>query len=262
MKHPDGLIGWVDLSTTDVEVARTFYQGLYGWESADMPTPMGPVYTIFSKGGKAVAGMGPQPPGMAEAGAPSTWNTYVIVDDVDDVLKRVEAAGGSALMPAMDVMTQGRMAMIADPTGAVLGLWQPRDMPGAELFNEPGSLTWDELQTRDVATAKSFYSTVFGWRYEAMEGAPLEYYVGNLDAKETESKANCGLMAMPDNVPANVPNFWAVYFAVADCDASVAVAQELGGQVFMPAMDMGPGRFAGINDPTGAMFFLGSFPPM
>lgn len=260
MPHTNGLLGWVDLVTTDVEGCRSFYQQLYGWESTDMPTPMGPSYTIFTKNGKSVAGMGPQPPDMAAA--PSMWNSYVIVDDVDHVLKRVAESGGSVVMPAMDVMTQGRMAMIADPSGAVLGLWQPRDMPGAELFNAPGALAWNELQTRDVASAKAFLTEVFGWRYEPMEGSPVEYYVGNLDAKEGDDKSNCGLMAMPDVVPAEVPNFWAVYFAVEDCDTSVTLAQQLGGQVFMPAMDMGPGRFAGLNDPSGAMFFLGSFPPM
>ena len=187
------------------------------------------------------------------------WNSYVIVEDVDEVLKAAEAAGGTVLMPGMDVMTQGRMAMMADPSGGVVGLWQPRDHDGAELFNAPGALTWNELQSRDVESAKAFYSEVFGWRWERIEG-DFDYYVGHLDTKESKDTSNCGAMTIPDVAPATMPSTWMVYFAVPDCDEWLAKAVELGGQVFMPAMDMGPGRFGGITDPTGAMLFLGSFP--
>ncbi len=129
---------------------RAFYTGLFGWDTEDIPTPMGPAYTMASLGGKVVAGIAPQPPEMAEAGAPSMWNSYVMVEDLDAVCSAVAAAGGAVVMPAMDVMTQGRMAMVADPSGAVVGLWQPRDHQGADIFNAPGTLTWNELQTRDL----------------------------------------------------------------------------------------------------------------
>jgi hypothetical protein len=258
MRQPHGLFGWVDLMTSDVETARVFYEGVFGWTSTDMPTPMGPVYTQFYRDGQLVAGMGPQPPELAAAGVPSTWNSYIMVEDVDAACKAAEAAGGAVVMPGMDVMTQGRMAMIADPSGAVVGLWEPRDHNGAELFNVPGSLTWNELQSRDWESAKTFYNEVFGWRWEPMAGA--DYVVGHLDAKTGDDTSNCGAMPVPPGVPDQMPSSWMVYFAVADCDASLALAQELGGQLFMPAMDMGPGRYGGISDPTGGMFFLGSFP--
>lgn len=258
MELTEGLFGWVDLATSDVEAARAFYTGLFGWEGTDVPTPMGPAYTMFRKDGKLVAGMGPQPPGMAEAGAPPVWSSYIMAHDVDATLAAVEAAGGTVVMPAMDIMTEGRMAMVADPSGAVVGLWQPRDHEGAELFNVPGTLTWNELQTRDLAAATAFYAEVFGWRWEPMEGS--DYLVANIDAKEGEDKSNGGAMTMPDMVPAEAPSMWNVYFAVTDCDESVTRAVELGGSVFLPAMAMGPGRFAGITDPTGAMFLLGAFP--
>ncbi len=258
MRLPHGLFGWVDLMTSDVETARQFYEPLLGWTSKDQPTPMGPVYTNFSKDGKRVAGMSPQPPDMAEAGMPSTWNSYVMVDSVDEVVKAAEAAAGAVVMPAMDIMTEGRMAMIADPSGGILGLWQPRDHDGAELFNAAGALSWNELQSRDWESAKAFYNTVFGWRWAPMEGA--DYVVGHLDSKQGDDTSNCGMMPMPPGVPDQMPSTWMVYFAVADCDSSLATAQELGGRVFLPAMDMGPGRFGGISDPTGAMVFVGSFP--
>ena len=258
MRLPHGLFGWVDLMSTDVAKARSFYEGLFGWTSIDTPTPMGPVYTTFQKDGKRVAGMGSQPADMAAAGVPSMWSSYVIVDSVDDVLKAADAAGGAVLMPGIDVMTQGRMAMIADPSGGVLGLWQPGDHDGAELFNAPGALAWNELQSRGLESALTFYHAVFGWRWERMEG-DFDYYVGHLDTKDSEDTSNCGAMTIPEVAPAEMPSTWMVYFAVPDCDDWLSKAQELGGEVFMPAMDMGPGRFGGITDPTGAMVFLGAF---
>jgi predicted enzyme related to lactoylglutathione lyase len=258
MRLPHGQFGWVDLMSSDVEASRAFYAALFGWTSVDMATPMGPVYTNFYRSGKRVAGMGPQPPEMAAAGVPSQWNSYVIVDSVDDVTKGVEAAGGSVVMPAMDVMTEGRLAMVADPTGAVVGLWQPQAHQGSELFDVPGAPAWNELMTRDVDRAMRFYTDVFGWRWERTDDE-VEYYIGNLDTKAGDDKSNCGAMPMPPLVPAEAPNVWMVYIAVADCDAAVELAQVLGAEVFFAAREMGPGRFAGITDPSGAMLMLGSF---
>lgn len=259
MRHPEGLFGWIDLGTTDVEAARAFYQGLFGWESTDMATPLGPAYTTFTMDGQIVAGMGPRTPNDAASGDLSTWNSYVLVEDLDAVLKRAETAGGSVIMPAMDVMTQGRLAMITDPTGAAVGLWQPMDHQGADLFNSPGALTWNELQTRDVGAAKDFYTEVFGWRWTPMAG-PVEYFVGYIDAKPGEDKSNNGLLSLPSTVSDDISNFWAVYFAVADCEATLAEVEQLGGEAFMPATDMGPGKFGGLTDPTGARFFVASYP--
>jgi len=259
MLHPNGLFGWVDLVTTDVDAATAFYLPLFGWDAEVIPTPMGPAYTMLRKDGKVVAGMGPQPPGMAASGAPSMWNSYVLVDDIDATCAAVGRAGGMVVMPAMDVMTQGRMAMAADPSGAVVGLWQPGDHQGAELFNAPGSLTWNELQTRDLAAATPFYAEVFGWRWEDM-GDGSGYLVAHLDTKEGDDTSNAGAMSMPPDVPAEVPSFWAVYFAVADVDESLLLATDLGGSVLFAPMQMGPGRFAGLTDPTGAVLMVGAFP--
>jgi predicted enzyme related to lactoylglutathione lyase len=253
-----GLFGWVDLATSDVDRARDFYSGLFGWEMEEIPTPMGVSYTMCRLGGKQVAGMGPQPPGMAAAGVPSTWNSYVMVESADRTCSAAEAAGAAVVMPAMDVMTQGRMAMIADPSGAVFGIWEPRDHEGAEVFNVPGALTWNELQTRDLAAAMPFYSEVFGWRWEEMPDSG-GYQVAHLDAKEGPDTSNGGAMSMPEGVPPEAPSYWAVYFAVESCEDATALAERLDGSVFLPPMAMGPGVFSGVTDPTGAMFFLGHF---
>ncbi|MEZ5184513.1 MAG: VOC family protein [Candidatus Nanopelagicales bacterium] len=256
MLHPNGLFGWVDLMTRDPQRAIEFYEGLFGWTHTDQPTPMGPVYTQFFKDGKLVAGLGPMMPGVPdEVGA--FWNSYIIVADVDATIAKAVAAGGTAPMPAMDVMDQGRLAMIMDPSGAQVGLWQPATHQGAELFNAPGSLTWNELQTRDLDAAKPFYAEVFDWEW--VEGPDSGYFVANLNSKQGEDKSNAGAMTMPEGVPAEAPNVWMVYFAVDDCDTTMAAAQSLGAEVFLPAMQMGPGRFGGLIDPTGGMFLVGSF---
>lgn len=248
-----GQIGWVDLATTDVEAARAFYEGLFGWRSRVMPTDVGVDYTMFTSDGRTVAGMAPQPPGMP-AGTPSTWNAYVMVDDVDAACAAAEVAGGFVAMPAMDVMTQGRMAMVGDPAGAVLGMWQPGQHRGAELRGAPGSVGWNELQTRGLDAALPFYSAVFGWSWEQDE--TTGYWIATLPELGDGESMVAGAMTMPDAVPAEVPSVWLVYFDVDDCDEAFSHALELGATAAFEPMTMGPIRFAGLLDPTGAMFMV------
>jgi len=259
MELAHGTFGWVDLQTSDVAAAKDFYSSFFGWTYEDLPTPMGVDYTMCHLDDQMVAGMGPQPPHLAAAGVPPMWNSYVFVEDVDAIVAAAEAAGGSVVMPPMDVMESGRMAMIASPDGAVLGVWQPIKHQGAEVFTAPGALAWNELQSRNLGPAREFLSSLFGWRWEAQNPGGMEYYVGHVDGKPKDT-SNCGAMNMPESVPAEAPSMWIVYFAVADCNASAEAVAGLGGQLFMPPMEMGPGKFAGATDPTGAMFFFGSFP--
>lgn len=258
MRLTHGTFGWVDLQTSDVAAAKAFYSGFFGWTYEDMPTPMGVDYTMCYLDGQMVAGLSPQPGELAAAGAPSMWNSYVFVEDVDAVAAAVEAAGGSVMMPVMDVMNSGRMTMIASPDGAVVGIWQPIKHEGADVFNVPGALTWNELQSRDLDAARPFLSEVFGWEWKQMPG-DMEYHVAHIAAKPDDT-TNCGAMNLPESVPPEAPSMWIVYFAVADCEASSQAVAGLGGKLFMPPMEMGPGKFAGATDPTGAMFFFGSFP--
>ena len=251
-----GTFGWADLLTTDVAAAKQFYAGLFGWTYEDLPTPVGIDYTMCYVDGQMVSGLGPQPPGMSESGAPPVWNAYVFVEDADAVGVAAEAAGGSVVMPAMDVMESGRMVMVAGPDGAVIGAWQPLEHQGAELFDRPGAVTWNELQSRDLPASRDFLSKVFDWRWVRQPGE-MEYWVAHGDGTSDDVG---GAMNMPDGVPLSAPSMWVVYFAVVDCDVSAGHVSELGGNLFLPPMEMGPGRFAGATDPTGAMFFFGSFP--
>jgi predicted enzyme related to lactoylglutathione lyase len=198
---------------------------------------------MFTLRGKNVAGLGPL---MNEA-QPPAWTTYVSVVDADATVAKVKDAGGMVFVEPMDVLDVGRMAIFADPTGAVIAVWQPRAHIGADLVNEPGTFCWNELATRDIETAKKFYEAVFGWGGDTNAFGP-----GNYTEWKVGERTVGGMMEIGEHMPAEMPAHWLVYFAVADCDATVDKAKELGGAVFVPPTDIPPGRFAVLADPQGA----------
>jgi predicted enzyme related to lactoylglutathione lyase len=149
----------------------------------------------------------------------------------------------------MDVMTAGRMGVFQDAQGAFISVWQPRDHIGAAKVNEPGAYCWNELMSRDPEGAKPFYRDVFGWGAITHAGGPMPYTEFQLGGQSI-----AGMAPMAPQIPAAVPPHWLVYFAVADTDATIARAQELGGAVRVPPMDIPTGRFAVLADPQGATF--------
>jgi len=239
-----GTPSWVDLASPDIDASVAFYHALLGWDAAEGPPEAGG-YRIFELRGAPVAGIGP----IMMPGQPPAWTTYVSVDDADATIAKVKAAGGMVFVEPMDVLDVGRMAVFADPTGAACALWQPRSHKGAGLVNEPGTLIWNELSTRDTATAAAFYASVFGWEAATSDMGGTEYTEWKLDGTTIG-----GMMSMPDEVPAEVPAYWLTYFAVADCDDAVANASASGATVLVPATDIPPGRFAVLVDPVGATF--------
>lgn len=247
-EYAPGTPCWVDLGTSDLEGAKEFYSGLFGWTPQVAEDPEAGGYTLFLLNGEQVAGamatMSPE--------QPVAWNTYVAVADADATLAKAQAAGGTTIMPAMDVTDVGRMAMFADPAHAVLGLWQPGTMKGAGLVNEPNTLTWNELNTWDPAAAKKFYTETFGWSVKASPMDGMEYTELQVDGRTV-----AGLMGMDkEHFPEETPSHWAVYFGVADCDDTVAKVGTLGGTVVVPTTKIPIGRFAVCQDPQGAYFSL------
>lgn len=254
--YAPGTPSWVELSSPDTDASAAFYSELMGWNA----TEPGPVeetggYRMFERDGKSVAGL----MGHMQEGQPTVWSTYISVADADETASKVKDAGGNVIVEPMDVMDIGRMAFFADPTGAVFGIWQPKSFAGADLVNEPGSLVWNEVLTRDADTDKAFYPAVFGWNAgrPQFEGAPETYTVWELGDKPVG-----GMMQMTDDYfPPDVPPHWGVSFAVADCDATVDKARELGATITAGPMDMPIGRFAGILDPQGAHFTVMQMTP-
>jgi len=244
--YPPGTPAWVDLRTTDVEDARRFYSGLFGW-TIDPPTPEHHDSTAGMVRGRMVAGMGP----LEDDREPPAWMTYVAVDDADGVARRATENGAVFVQPVTDVPLAGKVGSFRDPTGAALGVWQAIDHGYAEIVNEPNTLCWNELATRDIDTARDFYRAVFGWgvRTNPFEGTVYtEWKVGDHSVG--------GMIQMTDEWPDDVPAHWMTYFAVDDCDVSTDHAEELGGKVLDPPTDIPPGRFAVLSDPQGAVFSI------
>jgi predicted enzyme related to lactoylglutathione lyase len=239
-RHRPGSFCWIELTTKDVAEARKFYTELFGWSVNEVPIGGGEVYTILRKGQSDAAAMyGPGP-----EGAPSSWMSYVAVENVDQSVEKAKELGGTVLAPPMDVGDSGRMAVLIDNQGAAFAIWQANQHMGVGVRDEANALCWNELQARDVEAAKRFYPPLFGWRMKESEEY-TEWYLGeNAVGGMIESKA-----------PPEAPSSWLPYFAVTDCDPITANAQSLGGSVCVPCMDIAHvGRFSVLWDPTGAMF--------
>lgn len=245
--YPPGSFCWVDLATIDTAAAVDFYTGLFGWTAVDLPTDQGVPYTMLRQDGDDVCALYPLPPNMAEH---PSWNAYVAVTDVDATLASAIDLGAQVLMPAMDVMSAGRMAVIQDPTGAVLSLWQARQHLGAGQQNRPGAMCWTELQTGDMGLAAQFYRDLFGWTTRTSQSvADMRYEILVHGEREVG-----GMLAIAPDWGTLAPN-WAVYFCVEDCDGTLAEAARLGGKTLVPAMEVPDvGRFAFVQDPQGAVF--------
>jgi len=249
--YPNGVPSWIDLATPDPGGSTRFYGDLFGWTFTDEDTDQpGVSYTMARKGDLSVAGMMLLSEEMAASGMPPVWTTYVSVDDLDATVARVAPAGGSVTQPPMDVMTSGRMAVVADPAGAVICFWQAEDHIGSEVVNEHGALSWNELITPDPAAVTGFYADVLGWTSEAVPMPGGTYTVFRVAGGNDDGIA--GAMAPP--VP-GMPPFWAVYFHSHDAAATAATAKDLGAQILMEPTTMpGVGTLATIADPQGAVF--------
>jgi uncharacterized protein len=244
---PSGTPCWVDLGVDDIGRARAFYGGLFAWDIHAGPSEAGG-YSMCEVNGRPVAGIGPK---MGPAGTPAAWTTYLATGDADDTVRKIKAAGGQVVTGPMDVMDVGRMAVAADPGGAVFGVWQARAHTGVQLVNEPGSLTWNENMSRDFDGNKAFYRAVFGYDYSDMSSDGFNYVTADLGGRPVG-----GIGELDPDLPPDVPPNWAAYFGVADVDAAVARAVDLGGSVVRPAWDTPYGRMAVLADDQGAVFAI------
>ena len=250
--HRPGSFCWADLATPDPEAAKAFYTKLFSWEAQDVPAGETDVYTMLNKGGKAAAALFQMPSEMQQQGMPAYWQCYVSVEDVDRSAEKAAELGGTVVAPPFDVMKAGRMAVVQDPTGAVLCLWQPKQHIGAQVRDEPGALCWNELCTKDVSAARAFYEGLFGWNVNEMTGAIGQAY----DEFRAGEQSVGGMMEIQKEW-GEVPPHWSVYFAVDDCDAIMEMAKRLGGKNEMQPMDIeNVGRFVMLQDPQGGHFLV------
>jgi len=243
---------WADLITGDTDGARRFYAGVFGW-SADDPNPEFGGYANFVRDGSWIAGL------MGNAhdpSAPVTWGLHLHVDDVEDALGRAKDHGAEVVAPAMAVGELGTMALITDPGGAFVGLWQPGTHRGFAVVGEPGAPGWFELHTTAHAESVAFYRDVFGLGTLVAGDTDAFRYVQLLDPSRSGDEA--GIAGIMDSTAyaADVPNHWAIYFSVEDADATVEQVVAGGGEVVDAPEDTPYGRLAVVRDPAGATFRL------
>lgn len=248
-----GTFCWVDLATTDTRAAESFYTKLFGWTAQAVPVDETVVYTMLLKEGVSAAGMTAMEPQAVAQGIPPHWNTYIATDDADAIVEEAQALGATILLEPFDVMDAGRMAVIRDPEGAVFCLWQAAEDGGATLKDEPGSFCWNELYVHDTERAVTFYEALFGWTHTTNPGALGQPYVQFKQGDEMVA----GMMQIRPEWGENVPPAWGIYFAVENCDVTLAKATTLGGRSMMEPMEIEQvGRFGTIADPQGAVFMI------
>jgi len=243
--YAPGVPCWVDTWQDDADSAAAFYSGVFGWDAARGE------YSLFQLRGRDVAGLG-----SPVQNAPA-WTTYVWVDSADETAAKARAAGGTIVAEPFDSLDGGRMAVIADPGGAVVAVWELGEHRGAQLVNEPGAWSMSMLSTPDAEAAATFYGEVFGWSTDSFGDFVmfrLEGYVGGEPAQPVPRDV-IAVMA-PGEQAAWTPDFW-----VADADAAAARAGELGGQVVMGPFDTPVGRTAVLADPVGAVFSVSKVGP-
>lgn len=236
---PNGTPCWVDYGASDVDEAKAFYGDVLGWTYTGGEPEYGG-YLTCQVTGRDAAGMGPQ----QDPSIPPRWTTYFASDDADAAVGRITEAGGSVLMPPMDVGPMGRMVIAADPEGQPFGLWQAGQQTGIGIFNEPGALVWNEAAAEDPQAARDFYAAVFGFHFDEIEG------MGGYTTFATDDRPLGGLGGLQPGSPKG----WSCCFSVASTDATVAAVESRGGKVTMAAQDTPYGRFAVVEDPWGAPF--------
>jgi uncharacterized protein len=250
--YTHGTFSWVENATTDQDGAKSFYAALFGWDYEDSPVGDGIYYSMAKLGGAYVAAIAPQQANEREMGVPPHWNSYITVDDVDAVSALVEELGGTLHAPPFDVMEVGRMSALSDPTGAVAYLWQAKQHIGAGLVNVPGTFCWNELATRDPDVAQRFWSGLLGWEFETIDAGPVDYWT-----IRDGDQPNGGMHRMGDEMPADVPPHWLVYFAVDGVDAAAETVESAGGRTVLPKTAAGgDNKFGVYRDPAGAVFGL------
>ncbi len=238
--YTPGTFCWVDLAASDPDAASAFYAAVLGWEIGPSGGPATGDYRQASVGGRPVAGIyrgsRPIPP----------WNSYVSVEDADAVAARAAELGGVVEVPPMDVLDLGRTAMLRDPQGASVAVWQPGTMAGAGLVNDLGALSLNQLNTHDPRGAQAFYGALFGWEFRRAGGASPYWGIHNAGS------LNGGMLGLPPGNPA--PPHWLAYFTVPDVDGADALIVDGGGRVVVPVTPAGEGRILVALDPQVAAF--------
>ena len=246
-EYAPGTFCWVDLGTSDVEAAKAFYGGVFGWDYEDVPMSGDFTYTLALREEHVVAGLYD----VSGIGQPAAWVSYVAVEDIHAATDRANELGATVLTGPAAAGQAGRLSVVADPTGAVFALWEAADRPGAALVNADGALTMNQLNSSDTEASQRFYEQLFLWQFDQLDtgGGPQFWSVLN------ENTLNAGMMPLPDEAP-GTPSHWLAYFAVDDIAGAQSRVTEAGGEVVVDQTRVPAGLFLVARDPQGAYFAL------
>jgi uncharacterized protein len=243
---------WYELMTTDLAAARAFYSKVVGWEpkNAEMP---GTEYWLFNMGEKQMAGLMDLPEESRKMGTPSSWIGYVGVESVDAAEAKSKASGGRTYQPPTDIPGVGRFAVLADPTGAVISLFQSSDANQMSPLTQqdPGGVGWHELYSGDVNAVWPYYEGLFGWqKLDSMDmGEMGTYQIFGVGDQQIG-----GMMNKPPEVPAS---YWNYYFNVGNIDEAAERVKSAGGTILVGPIEVpGGGWVIQAMDPQGAAFSL------
>lgn len=251
IQHQFGRFCWFELTTHDLVRAKVFYHQLFGWESVDLPNSPDSSYSMQLLSSKTVAGITEATPSQRQHGLPTHWMSHIYTDDIEESQKLVHKLGGKVLQPAKQVVENGWKAIIQDPQGGIVALWEPKAMGGVQIEEVAGSVDWCELASNNPQGAEHFYGALFGWEAKRNEAVNNPYTVFHKGGQ------NVAGMVQIDEERGNTPPHWGMYFTVENCERSVQLALNLGAQLVVQPTDLiGVGRFSALSDPQGAMFYL------
>lgn len=248
-----GSVWWIDVSSTDPAQSRDFYARLFGWSYEIKPDSRQERYATALLQGRPVAGLvGARLP----VGRPPAWTVYLASADIDYTAQTLTQYGGRVLEGPVHVPGRGRVIIGMDPTGGVIGFWQPTHRWMVHTTG-PGSLSWAELNTWDGPAADEFFAKMFGYRQRQIgDGRSTDYTIWTRGGRMMLGRLQMNEdWASPDDVGAH----WLPHFAVdprTGTDATVDRVLELGGWVDFDPYDSELGRIARVADPAGAAFAL------
>ena len=259
MVKPSGGFIWYHLLTPDPTAAKQFYDAVVGWDIAEQTVAPSVEYRIIGRtdGGKA-GGVMTLTKEMRAGGARPVWLGYLHAADVDRAVPAMEADGAKVMMPPWDQPDVGRLAIVADPSGAPFYLMDPLPPEGqpdakSDVFSvdQPQRVRWNELSTSDPARAVKFYTRHFGWvQDDEMDMGPM----GKYQFVRHDGQMIGAIMPAIAKRPVSL---WTFYIGVDDIDRAAAAVTAGGGQILQNPHEIPGGDYA-LNalDPQGASFGL------